>query len=177
MERRKAERSAWGPLAEPSSWKFGFHVLRFPRKLGIENVASFLLFLSWTSLSFIYSALNYMVWDCVCMCLRWELVLCVLFALLVLVHFSYIGRDLFTNCNAYCCITYQFTSQIYIFMSSIQLYVSPCRIVLTTVLFLFRIMLTAPLLTDRPISLGHGSNSRPVGILLITQVGCAKVNG
>jgi len=41
IERRQAEKRAWGPLAEASSWKLGFHVLRFPRKLEIENVALF----------------------------------------------------------------------------------------------------------------------------------------
>ncbi len=43
IERRQAEKRAWGPLAEASSWKLGFHVLRFPRKLEIENVALFFL--------------------------------------------------------------------------------------------------------------------------------------
>jgi len=55
IERRQEEKRAWGPLAEASSWKLGFHVLRFPRKLEIENVALFLF--SWTtSSSFVHSA-------------------------------------------------------------------------------------------------------------------------
>lgn len=87
----------------------------------------------------------------------------VLFALLVLVQFSYIGRDVWTYCNAYCCIKEHFMLETSIFIFNIQL-------------FLFRTMLTVPLLTDRPISLARASSSRPVGILLITQVGCAKVN-